>query len=144
MVMFWREVMTENPVCCLPNDLVSASARVMRREDVGALPVINDEQQKQLIGIVTDRDLAIKVVAEWRDPNHTLVQDVMTSTIVVCRECEDLLSTIKAMEEHQIRRVPVIDDDGGVVGIISQADVARRWREPRQTGEMLEEISQAA
>ena len=142
--MFCREVMTENPVCCLPNDLVSASARVMRREDVGAVPVINDEQQKQLIGIVTDRDLAIKVVAEARDPNHTLLQDVMTSTIVVCREREDLSSAIKAMEEHQIRRVPVIDDDGRVVGIISQADLATRLHEPRQTPKMLEEISQAA
>ncbi len=142
--MFCREVMTENPVCCLPNDLVSASARVMRREDVGAVPVINDEQQKQLIGIVTDRDLAIKVVAEARDPNHTLLQDVMTSTIVVCREREDLSSAIKAMEEHQIRRVPVIDDDGPVVGIISQADLATRLHEPRQTPKMLEEISQAA
>jgi len=144
MVMFCREVMTENPVCCLPNDLVSASARVMRREDVGAVPVINDEQQKQLIGIVTDRDLAIKVVAEARDPNHTLLQDVTTSTIVVCREREDLSSAIKAMEEHQIRRVPVIDDDGRVVGIISQADLATRLHEPRQTPKMLEEISQAA
>ncbi len=142
--MFCREVMTENPVCCLPSDLVSASARVMRRENVGAVPVINDEQMKQLIGIVTDRDLAIKVVAEARDANHTLVQDVMTSTIVVCRECEDLSSAIKAMEEHQIRRVPVVDDDGRVVGIISQADVATRLHEPRQTAEMLEETSQAA
>ena len=142
--MFCREAMTENPVCCLPNDLVGASARVMRREDVDAVPVINDEQQKQLIGIVTDRDLAIKVVAEARDPNHTLVQDIMTSTIVVCRECEDLSSAMKAMEEHQIRRVPVIDDDGRVVGIISQADLATRLHEPRQTPKMLEEISQAA
>lgn len=142
--MVCREVMTENPVCCLPNDLVSASARVMRREDVGAVPVINDEQQKQLIGIVTDRDLAIKVVAESRDPNHTMVHDVMTSTIVVCREREDLSSAIRAMEEHQIRRVPVVDDDGRIVGIISQADVVTRLYEPRQTAEMLEEISQAA
>ena len=142
--MICREVMTETPVCCLPNDFVSATARVMRREDVGAVPVINDEQKKQLIGIVTDRDLAIRVVAESRDPNHTLVQDVMTSTIVVCREREDLSSAIKAMEEHQIRRVPVIDDDGRVVGIISQADVATRLHERQQTAEMLEEISRAA
>lgn len=142
--MICREVMTENPVCCLPNDLVSASAQVMRREDVGAVPVINDEQQKQLIGIVTDRDLAIKIVAESRDPNHTMVHDVMTSTIVVCREREDLSSAIRAMEEHQIRRVPVVDDDGRIVGIISQADVVTRMYEPRQTAEMLEEISQAA
>ena len=142
--MFCREVMTENPACCLPNDLVSTSARVMRREDVGALPVINDEQRKQLIGIVTDRDLAIKVVAESRDPNHTTVQDVMTSIIVVCREREDLSNAIKAMEAHQIRRIPVVDDDGRIVGIISQADVAVRLHEPAKTAEMVEEISQAA
>jgi len=142
--MFCREVMTENPACCLPNDLVSASARVMRREDVGALPVINDEHQKQLIGIVTDRDLAIKVVAESRDPNHTMVQDVMTSIIVVCREHENLSSAIRAMEEHQIRRIPVIDEEGRVVGIISQADVAVRLHEPEKTAAMVEEISQAA
>src|ERR1700687_1894478 len=116
----------------------------MRRADLSAVPVINDEQKKQLIGIVTDRDLSIKVVAESRDPNHTLVQDVMTSTIVVCREREDLSSAIKAMEEHQIRRVPVIDDDGRVVGIISQADLVTRLNEPRQTVAMIEEISQAA
>ena len=142
--MLCREVMTENPVCCLPNDLVSMSARLMRREDVGAVPVINDEQRRQLIGIVTDRDLAIKVVAESRDPNHTLVQDVMTSTIVVCREREDLSHAIKAMEAHQIRRIPVIDNEGRIVGIISQADVAVRLHEPGQTAEMVEEISQAA
>lgn len=142
--MFSREVMTENPVCCLPDDLVSAAARVMRREGVGAVPVINDEQRKQLIGIVTDRDLAIKVVAESRNPNHTMVQDVMTSTIVVCREREDLSSAIGAMEEHQIRRIPVVDEDGRIVGIISQADVATLWQEPRPTAETREEISQAA
>jgi CBS domain-containing protein len=133
--MFCREVMTETPVCCLPNDLASAPARVMRREGVGAVPVINDEQRKQLIGIVTDRDLAIKVVAESRDPNHTMVQDVMTSTIVVCREREELSSAIS---------VPVVDDDGRIVEIVSHADLEVRLHEPRHTAEMLEEISQAA
>ena len=142
--MFCREVMTENPVCCLPNDLVSAAARVMRREGVCAVTVINDEQKKQLIGLVTYRDLAIKVMAESRDPNHTMVQDVMTSTIVVCREREDLSGAIRAMEEHQIRRVPVVDDDGRIVGIISHADLDVRLHEPRHTAEMFEEISRAA
>jgi CBS domain-containing protein len=142
--MFCGEVMTEDPVRCVPNDLVSAAAPAMRREDVDALPVINDEQRQQLIGIVTDRDLAIKVIAESRDPGHTVVQDVMTLTIVVCRECEDLSNAIKAMEEHEIRRIPVIDDDGRLVGIISQADVAIHFYEPRRKAELLEEVSQAA
>jgi CBS domain-containing protein len=142
--MFCREVMTENPVCCLPNEPVSAAARVMRREDVGAVPVINDEQKRQLIGIVTDRDLAIKVVAESRDPNHTRVSDVMTTTIIACSERDDLSSAITAMEDHQIRRLPVINEDGRIVGIISQADVATRLHVREKTAEMVEEISQAA
>ena len=139
-----REVMTDNPVCCLPSDTVSQAARIMRREDVGPVPVVNDDQHKQLIGIVTDRDLALKVVAESRDPNHTMVSDVMTSTIIACRETDDASTAIKAMEEHQIRRVPVVDAEGKIVGIISQADVANRIREPKKIAEVVHEISQAA
>src|SRR5207247_2009718 len=77
VAMNCREVMTDNPVCCLPTDTVSQAARTMRREDVGPVPVVSDDQHKLLIGIVTDRDLAIKVVAESRDPNNTRVSDVM-------------------------------------------------------------------
>jgi CBS domain-containing protein len=138
------EVMTDNPVCCLPGDSVSQAARVMRREHVGPVPVISDEQTRELIGIVTDRDLAIKVVAESRDSNKTTVGEVMTNTIVACREDDDMSSAIAAMEEHQIRRIPVIDQGGRIVGIISQADVATRVHEPERTAEMVEEISRAA
>jgi len=138
------EVMTDNPVCCLPGDSVSQAARVMRREHVGPVPVISDEQTRELIGIVTDRDLAIKVVAESRDSNKTTVGEVMTNTIIACREDDDMSSAIAAMEEHQIRRIPVIDQGGRIVGIISQADVATRVHEPERTAEMVEEISRAA
>ncbi|HEX7530864.1 MAG TPA: CBS domain-containing protein [Pyrinomonadaceae bacterium] len=138
------EVMTDNPVCCLPGDLVSQAARVMRREHVGPVPVISDEQTRELIGIVTDRDLAIKVVAESRDSNKTTVGEVMTNTIIACREDDDMSSAIAAMEEHQIRRIPVIDQGGRIVGIISQADVATRVHEPKRTAEMVEEISRGA
>ena len=138
------EVMTENPVCCLPTDAVSQAAREMRREDVGAVPVINDEQTRKLIGIVTDRDLAIKVVAESRDPNNTKVQDVMTTVIVACRATDEVSSAIGAMEEHQLRRIPVLDADGRIMGIISQADVATRLHQPSTTAEVVQEISQAA
>ncbi len=138
------EVMTDNPVCCLPNDLVSQAARVMRREHIGAIPVVSDERTKEIIGIVTDRDLAIKVVAESRDPNRTMVSDVMTHTIVVCRDGDDLSSAIAALEEYQIRRIPVIDQGGRLVGIISQRDMHIRTHEPKTTPVMIEEISRAA
>jgi CBS domain-containing protein len=136
--------MTDNPVCCLPNDLVSQAARVMRREHIGPVPVISDERSRELIGIITDRDLAIKVVAELRDLSRTRVGDVMTRTIVVCREDDDLSTAIAAMEEYQIRRIPVIDHGGRIVGIISLADVAIRSHVPRTTAEVVEEISRAA
>jgi len=139
-----REVMTDNPVCCLPTDTVSQAARTMRREDVGPVPVVSDDQHKLLIGIVTDRDLAIKVVAESRDPNNTRVSDVMTSTIIACRESDEVSTAIRAMEEHQIRRIPVLDDEGRIVGIISQADVATRIYEPKKIAEVVHVISQAA
>lgn len=138
------EVMTDNPVCCLPNDSVSQVARVMRREHIGPVPVVNSDRTREIIGIITDRDLAIKVVAEGRDPNRTTVSDVMTHTIVVCRDDDELSSAIAAMEEYQIRRVPVIDHGGRVVGIISQADVATRFHDQVITAEVVEEISRAA
>ena len=137
------EVMTENPVCCLPNDSVSQAARVMRREHISPVPVVSDERTKEIIGIVTDRDLAIKVVAESRDPNRTTVGDVMTHAIVVCRESDDLSSALSAMEEYQIRRVPVIDHRGRLVGIISQEDVSSGIHKPT-SAVLMAEISRAA
>ena len=139
-----REAMTDNPVCCLPGDSVGQAARLMRRERVGPVPVVSDEQTKEIIGIITDRDLAIKVVAESRDANRTTVGDVMTHTIEVCREDDDLSSAIAAMEEYQIRSIPVIDQRGRLVGIISRADVATRFYEATTTSRAVREISRAA
>src|SRR5438132_9123337 len=121
-----REVMTENPVCCLPDDNVGQAARLMRREHVGSVPVIADEQKKELMGIVTDRDLAIKVVGESRDAIRTSVYDVMTAAVVACRDEDDVVSALMAMQEHQIRRVPVVNGTGRLVGIISEGDVSIR------------------
>lgn len=119
-----REVMTENPICCLPDDNAGQAARVMRRERVGSIPVVTDELSRELIGIITDRDLAFKVVGESRDPIRTTVYDVMTSTVIACRDDDDGISASLAMEEHQIRRVPVVDYSGRLVGMISEADVS--------------------
>jgi len=118
--------MTKNPACCLPEDNVGQAARVMRRERVGSVPVVTDELRKELIGIVSERDLAFKVVAEARDTIRTHVSYVMTSTIFACRDDDDVISALLAMEEHQIRRVPVVDHAGRLVGIISEGDVSVR------------------
>ena len=119
-----REVMTENPVCCLPDDNAGQAARTMRRERTGSIPVVTDDLRKELIGVITDRDLAFKVVGESRDPIRTRVFDVMTRAVIACRDDDDVVSALLAMEEHQIRRVPVVDYSGRIVGMISDDDVS--------------------
>jgi CBS domain-containing protein len=136
------DVMTQGPVCCLPTDTVSKAAQLMKSEDVGSIPVIEDEQTMKLIGIVTDRDLALQVVAPERDPGSTQVSDVMTYEVVTCRTTDDVQKAVDAMAQHQLRRMPVIDEDRRIVGIISQADVATRIDRTEETAEMVKEISQ--
>ena len=138
------EVMTKDPTCCLPTDAVSKAAQWMRKENVGSIPVIESEQTRRLIGIVTDRDLALQVVAHERDAKSTKVSDVMTQKVVTCRLDDDVEKAISAMAVHQLRRIPVVDNDQKVVGIIAQADVATRVDQPQSTGAMVKEISRPA
>jgi CBS domain-containing protein len=133
------EVMTKNPACCLPTDAVSIAAQLMKKENVGS--IIDSEQTKKLVGIVTDRDLALKVVADGRDSKSTKVVDVMTHKIITCHLDDDIQKAVGAMAEHQLRRMPVVDNDLKIVGIISQADVATRVDQPEGTAEMVKEIS---
>jgi CBS domain-containing protein len=95
-----------------------------------------------LVGIVTDRDLAIKVVGEGRDPKNTKVEDVMTRKLVTCHADDNIENAMKAMAQYQLRRIPVVDENMKLVGIISQADVATRVDEPERTAEVVREISQ--
>jgi len=136
------DVMTEDVVYCLPNDSVSKAAQLMKKEDIGPVLIVDNERTKTLIGIVTDRDLALKVVAEGRDPQNTIVEEVMTHKLVTCRADDDVDKAMKAMAQYQLRRIPVVDNNMGLVGIISQADVATRVDEPKRTAEVVKEISQ--
>ena len=137
------EVMTKNPVCCLPNDMVAKVAQLMKRENIGPIPVIENEQTQKLVGIVTDRDLALKIVAEGRDAKSTKVEAVMTRKVVTCRAEDDLQKALDAMSEHQLRRIPVVDNDNKILGIISQADVATRVNQPEKTAAMVKGISRS-
>jgi CBS domain-containing protein len=104
--------------------------------------IVDDSHDgKTLVGIVTDRDLAIKVVGEGRDPQNTRVEDVMTKKVITCRADDDVQNAMQAMAQYQLRRIPVVDDNGHLVGIISQADVATRVDEPKRTAEVVKEIS---
>ncbi|MGZ9223563.1 MAG: CBS domain-containing protein, partial [Anaerolineales bacterium] len=106
-----------------------------------SIPVIENEQTQKLVGIVTDRDLALKIVAEGLDAKSTKLETVMTHNVVTCRADDDLQKALDAMAEHQLRRIPVVDNDNKVVGIIAQADVATRVDQPEKTAEMVKEIS---
>jgi len=138
------EIMTKDPVCCLPGDTVDQAAQLMKDEDVGPVPVVADQQTKRLLGILTDRDLAIKVVAQARHIRAVTVEEIMSRDPVTCRADDDLQKAVDAMEKHQVRRIPVVDDDNRIIGIISQADVATRMREPEKTAEVVEQVSKSA
>ena len=136
------EVMTKDPVCCLPGDTVTAAAQIMKDEIVGSVPVVEDHETKRLVGIVTDRDLTLDVLADGRSPATTTVEMVMTGTLVKCYEDEDVERATDLMGEYQVRRIPVVDRKGSIVGIIAQADIATRVDDPGETAEVVEEISQ--
>ena len=138
------EVMTSKPVCCVPNDMVSRAAKLMKVGNIGAIPVVEDEKQRKLVGIVTDRDLALHIVAEGRDPKSTKVAAVMTGNVVTCMADDDLQKALDAMAANQLRRIPVVDSENQLVGIIAQADVATRVDQPEKTAEVVKEISQAS
>ncbi len=137
-----NEVMTEKPVCCLPGDMVAEAAQLMKNENIGPIPVIENGQTQKLVGIVTDRDLALKVVAEGLDPKSTKVETVMTRLVITCLADDDIQKALDAMSKHQLRRIPVVDNNGRILGIISQADVATRVDKPEKTAAVVKEISQ--
>ena len=138
-----NDLMTKNPVCCSPNDTVSNVAQLMKNKDFGSVPIIENEQTRKLVGIVTDRDLALKIVAEGRDPKSTNTEAVMTRKVVTCRAEDDLQKALDAMSGHKLRRIPVVDNDNAIVGIIAQADVATRVDQPEKTAAMVRGISQS-
>ena len=139
-----NEVMTKDPVCCSPQDSTQKAAELMKSGNVGSIPVIENEETKKLVGIVTDRDLTLKIVAMGRNSKTRKVEAVMTRKVVTCHPEDDLQKALDAMSEHQLRRLPVVDGDNKILGIISQADIATRVNQPEKTAEMVKEISQSA
>jgi CBS domain-containing protein len=139
-----NEVMTKDPSCCVATDTAFDAAQLMKSENVGSIPVLNDKDARTLKGIVTDRDLALKIVAAGLDPKDTNVGDVMTTSVITCKPDANVNEVIELMEQHQVRRIPIVDENQGLVGIIAQADIATRIEEPNRTAEVVESISQAA
>jgi CBS domain-containing protein len=132
-----QDLMTSNPRTVASSASVVEAARIMKDEDAGIVPVVDDDQ---LVGTVTDRDIAVRVVAEGKDPQATKVSEIASRELVTIDPQQDLDEALRLMAKHQVRRLPVVEEDGKLVGILAQADIARHASDS-QTGELVEEIS---
>ena len=132
------DAMTSNPCTIDADQTVAYAARMLKDENVGLAPVVEGQR---LVGTLTDRDIVMRVVAEGRDPQTIKVRDVASSDLVTVDPQQDLDEALRLMASHQVRRLPVVEEDGHVVGILAQADVAEHAKE-KKVGEMVEEISQ--
>ena len=137
-----RDVMTKDPVFCQPGDSLTTVANIMKQKDVGSVPVVESGGSRRLVGIITDRDIVVKAIAEGRSPEAATVKDAMTPNPVSCREEDDVDHALKLMKERQVRRMPIVDSAGLLTGIIAQADVATRVNKDSKTGELVEAISE--
>ena len=133
-----QDLMTSNPRTIGSESSVVEAAKIMRDEDVGIVPIVDGDR---LVGTITDRDIAIKVVAEGKDVGSTTVGQVASRDLVTVDPQQDLDEALRLMAQHQVRRLPVVEEDGRLVGILAQADVARE-ASPQQTGRVVEEISE--
>jgi CBS domain-containing protein len=131
------ELMSPNPCTIEADKPVAYAARMMKDEDVGLAPVVEGER---LVGTLTDRDIVTRVVAEGRDPQSVTVREVASTDLVTVDPQQDLDEALRLMAGNQVRRLPVVEEDGRLVGVVAQADVAREAKD-KQTGELVEEIS---
>ena len=133
-----RDLMTSNPRTIDPDQPVAEAAKLMKQEDVGIVPIVDD--QNRLVGTITDRDITVRVVAEQKDPQSTTAGEVATQDLVTVDPQQGLDEALRLMAQHQVRRLPVVGEDGKLVGIVAQADVAREGEDAR-TGEVVQQIS---
>jgi CBS domain-containing protein len=136
------DIMTRDVVACTPESTILEVAQLMKEKDIGPVLIVDNEQSKTLVGIVTDRDLVLKVIAEGQDARTTRVSDAMSKKLVTCRADDDVDVAMQAMAQFQLRRIPVVGENMKLLGIISQADVATRADAPEKTAEVVKEISQ--
>jgi CBS domain-containing protein len=134
-----REVMTDSPRCVTVETPISEVAQLMESENVGSLPVLEGDA---LAGIVTDRDIVVRAIAKGKDPRGMPVREVTSRELVTVYAEDDLASALEKMAHEQVRRLPVVDEENRLVGVLAQADVALEAKE-KTVGEMVEEISKS-
>jgi CBS domain-containing protein len=133
-----RNLMTSNPCTIDADKSVAYAAKMMRDEDVGLAPIVEGDK---LVGMLTDRDIAVRVAAQGRNPEQVKVRDVASKRLVTIDPQQDLDEALRIMAKHQVRRLPVVEEDGRLVGVVAQADIARKGDEVK-TGRLVEEISE--
>jgi CBS domain-containing protein len=138
-----RDLMTSNPACCTMDTPLQDVARMMLRCDCGEIPVVERDDLKKPVGVVTDRDIVCRAIAKGRNPTSMSAGDVMSSPAVTARQSDQLDAIRQLMESHQIRRIPIVDEGGQICGIVSLADIARRDTE-KQAGQVVKEVSAPA
>ena len=132
-----QDVMTQNPCAIDADQPVSYAAKMMKDEDVGLAPIVEGDR---LVGALTDRDITVRVVAEGKDPQTVKVREVASTDVVTVDPQQNLDEALTLMARHQVRRLPVVEEDGRLVGVVAQADVADEAK-PKKVGELVEEIS---
>jgi CBS domain-containing protein len=138
--MTCKDVMTPYPKMVSTSANAQAAARIMQVEDVGAIPIVKEKTQK-LIGMVTDRDLCLEVVAKGRNPQQVPVSDCMSAVLITCKLGDDIQDCERLMKTYQVRRIPVVDEHGCCVGIISQGDLALKVDQAQEVHDTVREIS---
>ena len=136
-----RDVMTADPACIRENDGIVEAARIMKREDAGVVPIIDGD--RKLIGMITDRDIVVRLVAEGRNPLDCKVNEAMTKHIRSVGEDATVDEVMSIMRGANVRRVPVCDDSDRIVGIVSMGDLAVETGEKGKVGDVVQDISEA-
>jgi CBS domain-containing protein len=136
-----REVMTKDPECVKEKDSIRDAARIMQRSDTGIVPVVDDG--RRIIGLITDRDIVVRLVAEGKDSTRATVRDAMSRHVRSVRDDTPVAEVLDLMRSAQVRRVPVVDGDNAIIGIVSVGDIAVETDRDRSVGVTLKDISEA-
>lgn len=135
-----RDVMTPNPECVSERDSIRDVARIMKEQDTGVVPVVDG---KRIIGLITDRDIVVRGIAEGRDVSSVKVNEIMTKSIRSVKEDTPLNEVLDLMGSAEIRRVPVVNGDNELIGIVSLGDIATNSNQDGRVGKAVENISEA-
>ena len=135
-----REVMTANPKCLSEKDSLREAARIMRDQDTGVVPIVDG---RRIVGLITDRDIVVRAIADGKDLDSVRVTEVMTKSVRTVKEDTPINEVLSLMSSAEVRRVPVVNDKNEIVGIVSIGDVAEKTSKDGKVGKAIEDISQA-